>query len=198
MSDLEHIPVRPNINSSNYARKEVEKPDTSIFLDKKDPDIQRVLTKKSVLDMKTEPTQEEKTSEKSSYVVIALCIVIVILIAIIVYYVLQYNNLVNEKNTTINMMNTLPFINRPKVHKIEEPEGPQPQKIENKASEEELDDIMERLNKNKEESNDKKTEELEQSSDEESNIHEDMENLIMEDDEMDPELSEEFKKQALE
>lgn len=117
MSDIEHLPVRPNINNSY---QKITKPRVSSDLcrsnlldDSKDPDIQRFINKKKTdaLELESLPTNEEKQSKESkerekstdppkkeggfSWVIIALAVVIIILIIIVIYYVLKYNEVAN-------------------------------------------------------------------------------------------------------
>lgn len=111
MSDIEHLPVRPNINNSIEAlTKQTRHKSSSIpmqensdlFYDNKDPDIQKYITKRKTdaLELDSVATKEEKSSKENykpdtgfSWVIIALTVVIVILIMIIVYYVLKYNEI---------------------------------------------------------------------------------------------------------
>jgi hypothetical protein len=108
MSDIEHLPVRPNMNNA-YAKNakprqtsEVSRP--SLDDVNKDPSMQRFFKKKTdALEIDSIETKEEKKSKESapknfsrkeegfSWVIIALAIVIIILIIIVIYYVLKYS-----------------------------------------------------------------------------------------------------------
>jgi hypothetical protein len=113
MSDIDHLPVRPNINSngfqkSNRSRISNETSRPSLFENNKDPDIQKFITKKKTdaLEINSPRTKEEKQSKEQkddtpkkegySWVVIGLAIVIIILIIIVIYYVLKYNESSND------------------------------------------------------------------------------------------------------
>lgn len=109
MSDIDHLPVRPNINNayqkSTKSRMPSDLGKSSLLDDNRDPDIQKFVNKKKTdtLEFESTPTKEEKQSKESeknappkeekgySWVVIGLAIVIIILIVIVIYYVLKYN-----------------------------------------------------------------------------------------------------------
>lgn len=107
MSDIEHLPVRPNINSS-YSKKTRVAGDVSrhnILENSADSDIQKFVNKKKTdaLELESTPTREEKNVTPSSpkvegfsWVVIGLAVVIIILIIIVIYYVLKYNEVSNS------------------------------------------------------------------------------------------------------
>lgn len=109
MSDIDHLPVRPNINNAYQKSTKPRIPSdlskSGLLDDSRDPDIQKFVNKKKTdtLEFESTPTKEEKQSKESeknappkeekgySWVVIGLAIVIIILIVIVIYYVLKYN-----------------------------------------------------------------------------------------------------------
>lgn len=146
--DTEHIPVRPKVNTSKIA--------ANIFENSKDPDVQKVLSKKpDVLDMSSAPTKEEINSQKEDisggkpWVVIALSVIIVILVAVIIYYALKYNSLLTklegQQPQPEVQMEHIPrqMVNEPPAQR--EP----PQQNKNKPTPQELDSILLKINKTK-------------------------------------------------
>lgn len=119
MSDIDHLPVRPNINNTYSRNTKSRIPNdlnkSGLLDDSRDPDIQKFINKKKTdtLELESLPTKEEKYSKESeknvpkkeqgySWVVIGLAVVIIILIIIVVYYVLKYNEVSNGSDLIPN------------------------------------------------------------------------------------------------
>jgi cytoskeletal protein RodZ len=123
MSDIEHLPVRPNIGiQNNNARLRAKVIDhNTLFNNTMDPDVKRVISKNDSIDNESQITKEEritkgvknlraaekKTKEEngeetpknqwSSWIIISLAVIIIVLIIIIIYYVIQYNTTLLDK-----------------------------------------------------------------------------------------------------
>lgn len=119
MSDIEHLPVRPNIGvQKNNMRPRPIVSDHNIFVNSLDPDVKRVISKKDNIDNESQVTKEERITkgvknlrdaEKSkdssetpknqwsSWIIISLAVIIIVLIIIIIYYVIQYNTTLLDK-----------------------------------------------------------------------------------------------------
>ena len=120
MSDIEHLPVRPNIGiQKNIGRLRPIVNDQNIFNNSLDPDVKRVISKKDSIDNESQVTKEERVTkgiknlrdaEKkskeeteppknqwSSWIIISLAVIIIVLIIIIIYYVIQYNTTLLDK-----------------------------------------------------------------------------------------------------
>lgn len=122
MSDIDHLPVRPNINNhasvkpSLNASLNTSHNTNNLFSNSKDTDVQFInkkradalkidplkmdipLTKeeriaKGVKELRDKDAESEKRNEGSSWIIIILAVIIIILIMIIVYYVINYNRL---------------------------------------------------------------------------------------------------------
>lgn len=123
MSDIEHLPVRPNIgiqNNNARLRSKVAE-HNNIFNSTMDPDVKRVISKNDSIDNESQVTKEEritkgvknirdaekKSKEEnaeeppknqwSSWIIISLAVIIIVLIIIIIYYVIQYNTTLLDK-----------------------------------------------------------------------------------------------------
>jgi cytoskeletal protein RodZ len=120
MSDIEHLPVRPNIGvQKNIGRLRPIINDQNIFNNSLDPDVKRVISKNDNIDNESQVTKEERVTkgvknlrdaEKkskeeteppknqwSSWIIISLAVIIIVLIIIIIYYVIQYNTTLLDK-----------------------------------------------------------------------------------------------------
>ena len=123
MSDIEHLPVRPNIGIQNNNTRLRPKPvgQNNIFNNSIDPDVKRVISKNDSIDNESQVTKEERITkgvknlrdaEKkgkegntesepknqwSSWIIISLAVIIIVLIIIIIYYVIQYNTTILDK-----------------------------------------------------------------------------------------------------
>jgi flagellar basal body-associated protein FliL len=118
MSDIDFLPVRPNINNSekilrHSIKQKTTEQDQGIFANSKDSDVQQFINKKKIdafssespstkeeqrdqrdkKDKTDKKSEDAKKNEGSSWIIIILAIIVIILILIIVYYVINYNNL---------------------------------------------------------------------------------------------------------
>ncbi len=114
MNDVEHIPVRPNINNS---QNKIKRTVLDNIKDSKDPEVQQVLNKKpDVFNIETMKTKEEqeviRPDTSSSWLIVILAIIIVILIVVVIYYVLKYNAV----STTVAATAVPPNIVKPIKH----------------------------------------------------------------------------------
>ncbi len=88
--EARHIPIIPNIKKKQQKKN-------NIFDGDKDPDVQHILKKKvEILDLETEPTEEELSSIKEnkssvSWIIIALVIVVILLLVAVTYFILTKN-----------------------------------------------------------------------------------------------------------
>lgn len=170
MSEIEHLPVRPNINirpvpkqsDTNYMYRENTK---DLGVSSMSDNMTHYSSKKAnVLDFESKPTMEEQTlkensknnkkSEPISWVVIALGIIVVILIAIIIYYVLKYNTKILDRDSVIHE-NAI----KPNIQKLLNSVGNRPSVTDNsntsehyvEATKDELDSVLTKLEPIKEE-----------------------------------------------
>lgn len=122
MSDIEHLPVRPNIGiQKNNMRRVRPNDNIKILNSSMDPDVKNIISKGNTIDNESQITKEERISkgvknlrdaekttkdEKSSeppknqwssWIIISLAVIIIVLIIIIIYYVIQYNTTILDK-----------------------------------------------------------------------------------------------------
>lgn len=168
MNDIEHIPVKPNINNSAIRVKK----NTNVLdniKDSKDPEVQQILNKKNdVFNIEAMKTKEEQTQEvvthdtSSSWLIVILAIIIVILIVVIIYYVLKYNAVSTVATIPANIVkpikhdgylhnytqkvNTQPEIRMENIQKMERIEHVEKPKNFVEPTKKDLDDIINRLN----------------------------------------------------
>lgn len=93
---FDHIEVLPNLSRTNKQPNKRFDPDVETILKPKKKDV-------NILDMKHEPTQEERdgggnahTESSWSWLIIGLALIVIALIIIIVWYVLKENEETNE------------------------------------------------------------------------------------------------------
>lgn len=168
MNDIEHIPVKPNINNSAIRVKK----NTNVLdniKDSKDPEVQQILNKKNdVFNIEAMKTKEEQTQEvvthdtSSSWLIVILAIIIVILIVVIIYYVLKYNAVSTVATIPANIVkpikhdgylhnytqkvNPQPEIRMENIQKMERIEHVEKPKNFVEPTKKDLDDIINRLN----------------------------------------------------
>lgn len=155
MNDVEHIPVKPNINNSQPKVKK------NILENIKDPEVQQVLNKKKdVFNIESMKTKEEqvviKADTSSSWLIVVLAIIIVILIIVVIYYVLKYNAVSSAAAIPVNIVKPINhdgYLHNFSQQSIHQPPIIQMTNIEKpkkfvEPTKKDLDDVLQRLSDN--------------------------------------------------